>query len=104
LWYAAGNLYSTNGNLLLSVVESFSASMTEPVGVSMRIQSQDRTRVAIISAGSGISGFTVLSNGVSVGALQALMDGTSQLTINKINGKTVSWKDNGDGTFTLVGQ
>lgn len=104
LWSASGNFYSTNGKPLVSVTETFSASMTEPVGVSMRFQNQDRSRSATFSAGSGICGFAVLSDGVSVGSLQALMDGTSQLTINKINGKTVSWKDNGDGTFTLVGQ
>lgn len=31
-------------------------------------------------------------------------DNYTHLTIDKINGKTVYWKDNGDGTYSLIGQ
>lgn len=34
---------------------------------------------------------------------EQLSKGLPELTIGKINGKAVSWKDNGDGTFSLVG-
>lgn len=104
LWYGALNFKSTNGTLLLSLAESFNASSTAPVGVGLRMQNQTNNRTVSISTGDDICGLTLLGDGSSVGGLQVLTDGTSQLTINKINGKTVSWKDNGDGTFTLIGQ
>ena len=102
LWQAQSSFFSTNGKLLISATEAFSADT--PVGVGMSFKSQDGTRSANIQAANGLCGFVLSSNGSSSGALQVLADGMSNLTINKINGKTVSWKDNGDGTFTLIGQ
>lgn len=102
-WQAQGTFYSTNGKSLVSLTESFSTDGV-PIGSGMRFSSQDNSRSLNVYASNGLCGVSLFKDGSSIGALQVLSDGTSNLTINKINGKTVSWKDNGDGTFTLIGQ
>lgn len=59
--------------------------------------------VRIIDSGSGM-GVSICKGNTIVGSFRIDADDASNLNTNKINGKTVSWKDNGDGTFTLIGQ
>ena len=64
--------------------------------------SQDVRSVRLTDNGSAM-GVWLTAAGATKGSFLADANG-SQLNINKINGKTVSWKDNGDGTCTLIGE
>ena len=99
-----GEFYSTNGTKLINLTEGFNSDFSEPVGVSLEIYNQPHTRSVKIDSSTEQAGVWVTKDNVVVGYLVAANDGSSMLRTDKINNKTVSWKDNGDGTFTLIGQ
>jgi hypothetical protein len=61
------------------------------------------TREAMLLGEAERAGLWVKTADQYVGGLIVDETGKSSLTVNKINGKNVSWKDNGDGTYTLIG-
>ena len=63
-----------------------------------------QTKHAWLSPSSGGGGgFWVKFNSSWPGSFLATDENTSVLTTTKINGKTISWKKNSDGTYTLIG-
>ena len=97
---------SADGCLIGAMTEIFNPSH-EPSGISFQFINHERNRVAEIFASSAYAGLRVRSvaSGNIVG--QVVLNEYGEFVIeglDKINGKTVSWKDNGDGTFTLIGR
>lgn len=72
-------------------------------GGDLIVVNSDNTRSVRLNDNGSTMGVWLSAGGATRGSFLADANG-SQLNINKINGKTVSWKDNGDGTFTLIGQ
>lgn len=84
--------YTLNGSTL--VPEGYEFYLTNSAG----------TRKLNFRTGESHARIRLLNgDDTAVGWLGIESDGTSQLSISKINGKTVSWKANGDGTYTLIG-
>ena len=98
------DFYAADGALLATLSETFNHDFSETVGVVMSFMNPENTLEAQISTGSVTAGFDFFAKGVQVGSLYATVDGRSGLDIKTINGKTVSWKNNGDGSFVLVGE
>jgi len=125
-YYGMVQLNSTNGKRIFRIVETFSATaQDQPVGSSLKLYSQDDSATVDAATGPGISIVGVkageqmacemqanrnaagialkfneeLSAGFSINSL-----GESNLVTLKINDKTIGWRSNGDGTFTLIGQ
>ena len=96
---------SASGANLVSFNEATvqSGGTEEHDGSSSVFQDQDgKQRVTIRANGVGCEiGFDF--NGLSVGRVWGREDGLRMSGITGINGKTISWKDNGDGTYSLVG-
>jgi hypothetical protein len=103
----------TNGKIELSAVGIVGYGWDSDKGNfvrSLRIMPGDQ--------GGGSAGLTSVSSsegdgGISIsapklGAAVIIGHSMGEVRVNgktiMINGKTVSWKDNGDGTFTLIGQ
>ncbi len=104
-YYGDAYFNSTNGINLVRLTEDFTdISKTEPAGVSMEFFNQPHTRSVKIDAGELESGVWVKKDGSPIGYLATSKDGKSWLQADVINGKLISWKDNGDGTFTLIGR
>lgn len=95
---------SATGGTLLTVTESMASDYSEPVGISAYFNNLNDNKNAVISTDRSYAGFRVRQDGNVVGSLLVGPEGRSQLRIDKINEKTVSWKDNGDGTYTLIGK
>lgn len=124
-YYGVISLNSTSGVRLLDILEAFSAADgTTPVGCNILMNSQDQgkkvsvgtsasaatlklegggTASCVTQANSNAAGFFLLQSGSIVGGL-SVNNGVAALVVSKINGKTVYWDDNGDGTYTLKGK
>ena len=72
-------------------------------GGDLTVTNADNSRAARLVDGGINMGLWLSAGGSSKGSFLADSSG-STLTTTKINGKTVSWKDNGDGTYTLIGR
>lgn len=94
----------TDGNLLIAMNELFDKGL-QPVGAQFRLCNDARTRMIDIKAMGDASAIVLEDNTTETEAGRFGMgsDGASLLNVTIINDKTVSWKDNGDGTFTLIG-
>lgn len=127
--YAKAYLNSAAGELLFLLTEVFGTDFS-PIGSKMTLSNQDATGVVEIQAVQNGSSIKMYSNGVDADVANMLrmavsntlisidlhtaqnyiagylrLDGnTSKLLADVINGKSVEWKDNGDGTFTLIGK
>lgn len=127
--YAKAYLNSAAGELLFMLTEVFGTDFS-PIGSKMTLSNQDATGVVEMQAIQNGSSIKMHSKGadadvenmlrvavsnslISIDLHTALnsiagyfrLDGTkSKLMTDVINGKTVEWKDNGDGTFTLIGK
>ena len=104
------NVYSVDGSKNLSIYEVFSdESGTQRAGTQLELSNFDPNKEesgltgALISSVSDKSGFYVFSGGFRVGDFFARPDFMSELWTDIINEKEISWKDNGDGTYTLIG-
>lgn len=80
----------------------------EPIGMHMQLSNKDRTRGVEVSAGS-YAGMRLYNGKVGdtsalVGRFDVNADGKAVSYTNILNNKEISWKDNGDGTFTLIGR
>lgn len=102
-YYGDVNFFSADGPAILHITEAFNADYSEKVGVTMALYNKSRNKAIDFSVVEDIAGIWLRNNGVNSGFLGQMSDGASALIINQINGKTVSWKDNGDGTYTLIG-
>ena len=71
-------------------------------GGDLIVVNSDDSRSVRLNDNGSCMGLWLSAAGATKGSFLADVNG-SQLNINKINGKTVSWKDNGDGTFSLIG-
>ena len=106
-YVGALEMYSATGPKVFRLAEAFSAAdASKPQGVLMRLQNVENTRQAVLAAITDTAGLYLYNaSGAVVGWLVVSADGTgSMLQATKINEKTVSWKANGDGTYTLIGQ
>lgn len=125
-YYGAIKLNSATGKQIFRVTETFSASQKDsPVGGDLEIKSQDGSASVEIRTGSAFSDISVQSgknikcslqagesatglgffhDGVLSAGFQISTNGESSLVTLKLNGKTVEWRDNGDGTATLIGK
>ena len=87
--------------------EVFDPDSYIPIGMHFEVYNKERTCGADFTAGS-YAGLRLLSGGTGnnnvVGRLYVNSSGNVVLQTDIINGKTVSWKDNGDGTYTLIGR
>lgn len=63
-----------------------------------------KKQVSIIVGNDIASGYRLINSAGNNGYFVIDTDAKTHLTVDKINDKTVSWKANGDGTFTLIGQ
>lgn len=104
LYAGVMDFYAADGAHLASLSETFNHDLSETTGVVMQFKNPNNTLDARISTGSVYGGFDLFAKNVQVGSLYATEDGRSGLDIKSINGKTVSWKKNGDGSFVLVGK
>ena len=124
-YYGAMYLNSANGTRIFNLLETFSASDTDaPVGCVLQLLGQDAgklidlqtsatsatatfngggTQSCIIQANQNAAGIFLLDNGAQVGGM-SVNSGTSTLVTGRLNGKTLVWRNNGDGTYTLIGQ
>ena len=98
-------LNSVNGKNLFRITETFAgAGIDDPSGVAMELFNQENNKSFLVSVGKN-NGGAFLKNGESyVGSFTVTSAGKSALASDIINDKAISWKDNGDGTFTLIGQ
>lgn len=71
-------------------------------GVYARLES-DTHRVYLDILNDEMS-IEFIAHDETVAAFAVDSSGISGLTIHKINGKTIEWNDNGDGTFALIGR
>lgn len=96
---------SASGDGLVSFNESTvqSGGVEEADGSYSVFENQDGKQRVTISANGAGSELEFDFNGLSVGRVWGRADGLRMSGITGINGKTISWKDNGDGTFSLVG-
>jgi hypothetical protein len=104
LYAGVMDFYAADGAHLVSLSETFNHDFSETTGVVMRFKNQNNTAEARVTTGTVIAGFDLFARNVHVGSLYATADGRSELDIKSINGKEVSWKDSGDGSFVLVGE
>lgn len=98
-------------NLLMNNAEGYTiAQITEDVsksGGGIILAEATGLLAAIAQASLGSAGFRLLRNGETKAYFG--IDSTSSglqsdwVQTTQINGKTVRWKDNGDGTYTLIG-
>lgn len=100
---AAIVLYDIEGNPLAQITEDVSGS-----GGGLRLDNDTRSLSAIAQATKESAGFRLLLNGATKAYLGLTDAGLSvlqsdEVNCTKINGRTVSWKSNGDGTYTLIG-
>jgi hypothetical protein len=108
--YGNLELFSVGGNKLLSIYEVFSdLEGTIPVGVQLELFSEDALHGVFLSSSNGSSGLYTYSEGFEVGSFVSkgsFVDGSarSELWTDVINEKQISWKSNGDGTYTLIGE
>lgn len=105
------DVYSVDGSKNLSIYEVFSdESGTQRAGTQLELSNFDPNKEesgltgALISSVSDKSGFYVFSGGFRVGDFFARPDFMSELWTDIINEKQISWKSNGDGTYTLIGE
>lgn len=125
-YYGAVNLNSTTGNRIFRAVETFSANEKDKsVGGAVQLLSQDGSSKATIATGEGFSsidlesgasadcwiqangdvaGIGLVHNGSLAAGFQVDSYGESSLVTLKLNGKTLGWRNNNDGTYTLIGQ
>lgn len=94
---------SANGVRLMTLLETFASDFSTPEGVSMYFYNQAHDKYFIIATDAGRAGLFLMDGGKNAGTFMVNADGLSNLTTDKINAKKVSWKDNGDGTYSIVG-
>ena len=97
---------SADGCGIGAISEVFNSSY-EPAGLQFRFLNHDQNRVADIVAAENIAGLRLRNSasGGIVGTVLLNADGLFAISgLSKLNEKTISWKDNGDGTFTLIGK
>lgn len=92
----------TNGAPIFLVSELFDSATHEPIGVTAEFANQTLDKLIDVLAGTGYAKFSFVTDGTEAGSV-GVNDTSSFLNIDRINGKTVSWKSNGDGTYTLIG-
>ena len=95
--------YDVNGNRLITMAED--ASRT---GGGLIAHNDNNSLNAVMQATSSSAGFRLLLNDTTKAYLGLNSEGLSvlqsdEVNCSKINGRTLSWKNNGDGTFTLIG-
>jgi hypothetical protein len=96
-------LKSATGEKLLAISETFeSDDLSQSTGISIRLASIDGAYEAILGSYNSHAGLWLYQNGEIVGSVIASEGGVA-LNVSKVNGKTVSWKSNGDGTYSLIG-
>lgn len=94
---------STNGNILKRTTETFSSDYSDTDGIAEEFFSADGSRSILISVANDVTSLFVVENGETKGAF--FLDGhSSALNVGKINGKSVEWVQNQDGTFSIVGR
>lgn len=95
---------SAGGNELLYLTETFDSATYEPVGAVFRLTAPDGSNhLQLFASKTGAQ--VSLFHGNSGKAVMSIdQNGDVMLSADKINGKEISWKDNGDGTFTLIGK
>lgn len=111
----------TSGNTTL--LNGMKFALFSPAGSGEVIASTDENRSSIDVRGSGpdspgveifsnpyisgsnySAGLVLMTNRISpAGYFRLMTDGTTALKTDVINERTVSWKANGDGTYTLIG-
>lgn len=95
--------------LIARLTEVFTTDMAESDGAAFLLRTADKLHEVRLYANSGQAGLLFQKNGQSVGSVLMgyLDDGTLVFALDNvtvINDKVVSWKDNGDGTYTLIGR
>ena len=103
IYHANIYLNSVTGKNLLRMTENFDSEYN-PVGVAMELVNQQQNRSVKVDVASDQAGMWIKKDGATIGYFLCANDGRSWLQSHVINGKTVSWKDNGDGTFSLIGE
>lgn len=100
-----------NGDQLYSLYEQvgLNAAMDaiETHGISQSFQSEDgicNVELEALNEGARFVFHTAQADGSIRGGIAMTPEGTTELTIHRINGREVEWKDNGDGTHTLIGK
>ena len=95
-YLATGIIKSANGKLSIDLSGETEAVFNTGISANGLVIEADEDGVS--------DGIVLINVNGNNAALVVDEDNLTHLTIDKINGKTVSWKDNEDGTFTLIGQ
>jgi hypothetical protein len=101
--YASLNLYDIEGNLLATITEDVSGT-----GGGLVLKNSSGAMAAIAQATDTSAGFRLLLDSITKAYFAMNSEGVSVLACDEVNcqkieGRSISWKDNGDGTYTLIG-
>lgn len=108
-YYGRMWLNNVEGKQIFLLTELFTTDFTELAGVAARWYSPMNDIWTQIDSGT-TSGLTLYKGAEGDGPVPVSgyfyqdENGISMLGTEKINGKTINWSDNGDGTFTLLGR
>jgi phage-related protein len=98
------SLYDVEGNQIVRIVEDITRT-----GAGVEVSSNDGKLKARFQATNNSAGVNLMLGGKSVAQLGVTASGytvvsAGQVSCDQIIGKEISWKSNGDGTYTLIGK
>ena len=109
--------FATDAGFGVGLISNTFDENNNPVGLQYRAYSLDESGnrgnyVDVLTAPDGYAGFFIRDkDGGAIGRLYTSGTNNKETTLrvdnayfSKFNGKYLSWRDNGDGSFTLVGQ
>lgn len=103
--YGEAFFNSTTGENLVRITEVFEdTDFKNPVGVAIELFNQTGNKRVLVNSDDSSGGVYVKNGDSHVGSFVVTNDGKSALKTDTFNDMTVSWKDNGDGTYTLIGR
>jgi hypothetical protein len=93
----AGFNLTKNDNTIVSCVDGTDGGV-------MSVANPERSKFVMLFSDGSQMGLWLRDGNKKAGSFLFDANGESDLATTKIKGKTISWKSNGDGTYTLIGK
>lgn len=95
---------NTAGAELVHIAETYNGIDGSAAGGIIRLVSPNSKYDMSLHVTDSFAEISLLKDGSGSNAVRISEDGNVCLGADKLNEKNISWKDNGDGTYTLIGR